>query len=227
MSDKKIVIDKIKNLNDICMNKKSGLYKQWIYEKDGYMKMCNCMQKISYSLQDLNSEIDILEDVKYKDIVFIISLVDWIKEAFDKIFSLINDKIKNGFVFSKEIELQKRKQFLRALRSFAVGHPLNTTEHKKFGFDGNFICIDIRNKKDTLGLFDASHYYDLNYNGLFNIKSKYVDFYLYCYSEIDRMKYFRFIGCEFKDIYDVARLYIDKLYELNKYLSTKKRKLEK
>ena len=60
------------------------------------------------------------------------------------------------------------------------------------------------------------------------IKNNYVDnadFYLYCYSDKDdNMKYFRYVACYYKDICDVARICIDELYELDKYLSKKKKK---
>lgn len=218
-------IGKIRNLNDICRGNNKGLYKQWMYESNNHMKMCNYMQKINYCLQDLNSEIEFLVDPKYKDVVFIISLVDWIREAFDKIHNSIRKDVIAGFEFSKEDDLKIAKKYLRAIRSFVVGHPLGTTEHEKFGFDGNFICVDIRSKNNTLDFFTHKHYYILDYNGLSDGKREETDYYLYCYSDKDDgMKYFRFISCQFKDIYDVARIYIEKLYELDKYLSKKKKR---
>lgn len=218
-------IEPIQNLNEICENKNSGLYKQWIYEKTDFMKMCNYMQKINYSLQDLNSEIKNMDKLEYKDIVFIISLVDWVKEAYDKIYSVIKTDIKDDFVFSKELEIQEARQYLRAIRSFIVGHPLSTSQHKKYKLDGNFICVDVRTPKHHLNLFLDNFYYCINYNGLIEKKKNDVDFYLYCYSDKDdNMKYFRFVGCYLNDIYNVARLYIQQLYELNKFLSRKKKK---
>lgn len=220
------MLEKIRDLNNICsFSAKDGLYKQWLYKKNDYMKMCNYMQKINYSLQDLNSEIKNLENACIKDVVFIISLVDWIGEAYDKIIKLIDERVINGFVFTNEDEFEKRKRYLKAIRSFVVGHPLGTSSHKKYGLDGNFICVDIRNEKENNNWFNQNHYYYLDYNGLYQGKSKSTDFYLVCYSDKDDgMKYFRFIGCKFEDIYNIARSYIDKLYELNDFLKSKKKK---
>ncbi|MBO4823446.1 MAG: hypothetical protein J5580_02655 [Clostridia bacterium] len=220
------MLEKIRDLNNICsFTAKDGLYKQWIYKENDYMKMCDYMQKINYSLQDLNSEIENLENACNKDVVFIISLVDWVSEAYEKIFNLIDEKIKSGFVFTNETEFEKRKQYLKAIRSFVVGHPLSTTRHENYELDGNFICVDIRNPKNSLNLFPNTHYYKLRFDGLFSGRDDTSDYNLYCYSDKDdNMKYFRIVGCKFEDLYNVARIYIDKLYELNGFLKSKKKK---
>ena len=33
--------------------------------------------------------------------------------------------------------------YIKALRSFVVAHPLSTSRHSKYGLDGNYICVDI------------------------------------------------------------------------------------
>ena len=49
------------------------------------------------------------------------------------------------------------------------------------------------------------------------------DFYLYAYSRrIEHKVTSVYIGCKIQDIYNVAELYIDKLYALDKYLVSKK-----
>lgn len=219
------MVQELRNLNAICKSSKPGIYKQWIYKENCYLKMCNYMQKINYSIQDLNGEIKTMKCFSYKDIVFVISLVDWISEAFYKISSAVIDEIKKDFVFSKENEIDEARGYLKALRAFVVGHPLNTTQHKKYGLDGNWICVDIRTKDNHMSFFNNNHNYTLTYKGLFKITSD-NDYYLYCYSDKDdNMKYFRFIGCNYSDIYNVARLYIDRLYEFDKFLSSKKKRL--
>ncbi len=48
------MFEEIKNLNDL--NK--GIYKQWIYgSKENYFIVCDYLQKINYSIQDINCEL--------------------------------------------------------------------------------------------------------------------------------------------------------------------------
>lgn len=48
---------------------------------------------------------------------------------------------------------------------------------------------------------------------------------LYAYSKkLDNMEYFKFICVDFKDLYRVAELQIQKLYDLDKYLNNLKKK---
>ena len=100
-------IPEIKNLNRICNKKRYGIYKQWIYKKGNYMKMCDYMQKINYSIQDLNSTINVLTIFERKNIIFIISLVDWIREAFNAITKVIDTKYIKDFNYSKQHDLRK------------------------------------------------------------------------------------------------------------------------
>ncbi len=215
----------LKNLNDIKRGQTRGIYKRWIYKKDLYMPMCDFMQKINYSIQDLNALIEKLNGFNREHIVYIIVLVDWIKEAFEKIYKSINPKVVENFIFEKSQQIEKAKKYFLAIRSFVVAHPLSTDRHELFGFDGNFICIDIR-EKSQFAMIDKSPYYAMTYSGLQEATSKLKrDFYLYCYSEKDdNMKFFQKIGCNYMDIYHVAELYIEKLYALDKYLSKLKKK---
>ena len=59
------------------------------------------MQKISYSIQDLNSQIDELTEIQMKDVVFIIVLVDWIINSCKEIEKLINKQVLSKFAFNK------------------------------------------------------------------------------------------------------------------------------
>ena len=38
-----------------------------------------------------------------------------------------------------------------------------------------------------------------------------------------KMRFFKYMGASYSDLYEVARVYIDKLYALDKYLAKKKR----
>ncbi|WP_044974120.1 hypothetical protein [Ruminococcus sp. HUN007] len=221
------MIEPIRNLNDICFNSRKGLYKHWILSnKSDYSKMCDFMQKINFSIQDLNSEIPQLDKPTMKSIIYVIILVVWIQEAFEKIEKLYRQDVMSYFVYSKDSELSNGKKYINAIRSFAVAHPLSTSRHPQFGFDGNYICVDIRDfKRDITSPFSKSDtIYELNFNGLYANGNRKCDFYFYVYSDKDDgMKFFRYIGCNFDDIYRVARLYIDKLYALDKHLRKSKK----
>ena len=202
------------NLNKICRNNSYGLYKQWIYKNYDYNKMCDFMQKINYSIQDINGLLDNFE-ITNKNIVFLVVLVDWIKEAVSNIIELIDKKYLTNFLYHDEEKLGKYASFFKALRSFIVAHPLSTNKHKKFDLDGNYICYDIR-KVDYMFNFDRL-YIDLD--GLRKFKNDLIDFDLYCYSnKKDGMRYTVLISCNLNNIIDVARIFIDKLYEIDKFL---------
>lgn len=212
-------IEPLRNLNDIKRYGTRGIYKQWIYKNNDYHKVCDFMQKISFCVQDLNNELKIVDKLESKDVVYIISLVDWLKGAYELIEKSIRENILGNFRFRKDKEFKQVKEFFTATRSFIVAHPSSTNRHGKFGFDGNFICTDIVVKiKPFLKLLPEKTYYTLSINGIERKKTK-CDFYLHSYSEkADKMRFMKFIGCNLNDIYLVARLYIEKLYELDKYL---------
>lgn len=117
---------------------------------------------------------------------------------------------------------------MRAIRSFVVAHPLNTNRHKEYGFDGDFICVDVRHKTSLLMKADAmaKDWYHLSIDGMqengIDIAS---DFVLYAYSEqIDGNQFYKIIGANFSDLYYAARLQIENLYELDRRLSKLKKK---
>lgn len=220
------MISKLNNLNDIRRDSsKYGIYKRWIYKKEDYNKMCDYMQKINYSIQDLNSTIDNLKEFDRKNVVYIISLVDWIREAFNAIIDVINPKVISNFRFLKQEELKRYSEYFKAIRSFVVAHPLNTTNHKEYGLDGNFICVDIRDDNGVCYWVKMKDKYVITIDGLKKEDCCNMDFYLYCYSDKDdNMSHFKNVGCRYSDIYETAKLYIEKLYALDNYLTKNARK---
>lgn len=217
-------ISELKNLNEIRRVEKRGIYKRSLLKspKD-YSKMCDYMQKINYCIQDLNAELHDIDSLNNKSIVYIITLTTWISEAMYGVRQLYQKSIINGFTYSREDELKKGYEYLRALRSFVVAHPLTTTDHSTYGMDGKLICVDIRLSTPHLSLLDDKYFSYLDYDGYHKGKQLDADFYLYGYSkEIENMTYSVYIGCSMSDIYHVAELYIDKLYTLDKYLSKQK-----
>lgn len=222
------MISKLNDLNNIHRNSsKYGIYKRWIYQKEDYNKMCDYMQKINFSIQDLNSTADNLKVFDRKNVVYVISLVDWIREAFNAIIDVINPKVISNFHFLNQENLQNHAKYFKAMRSFVVAHPLNTTNHKEYGLDGNFICVDIREDIGHFPWVKMQDKYILTIDGLKKEDCRNMDFYLYCYSDKDdNMSYFKKVGCRYSDIYETAKLYIEKLYALDNYLTKNARKKE-
>ena len=216
------MLEEIKNLNDL--NK--GIHKQWIYgSKENYFIVCDYLQKINYSIQDINCELK-NEQFKMKEIVYIIVLVDWIKSSFKKIKSLVIQDVIKKYKFSNEDRLKQAKDYFEAIRSYAVAHPLETTRHSNYGFDGDFICVDIRSKDIIQPFYSEKYCFSLDFNGLKKeIKNPKHEYYFYSYSSsMDSNKFFKLISFDIKDILNVARLYINALYELDVYLSKVKKK---
>lgn len=218
------IISELNNLNEIRRLEKRGIYKRCLLKsKEDYSKMCDYMQKINYCIQDLNSELPNIAELSNKSIIYIITLVTWISEAMYGIRQLYRNDILEGFSYEKEDELKKGYEYIRALRSFVVAHPLTTTDHSAYGMDGSLICVDIRFSLPTSPFLDEKYFSYLDYEGYHKGKKLDFDFYLYGYSkEIVNMEFSVYIGCSMSDIYHVAELYIDKLYALDKYLAKQK-----
>ena len=149
-------------------------------------------------------------------------LYDWICEAYKSIQKAIKEDVIIDFYYSKEENLNTATEYLKALRSYVIAHPLSTNRHKQYELDGSFICVDIR----TCGFkalnitTNNQDWHHLDINGLHHNAKKYnFDFVLYSYIEnSDKSTRSQVIGVELADIYKVAELYIDKLYELDNYL---------
>ena len=217
-------ISELNNLNDIRRLERRGIYKRCLLNsKEDFSKMCDYMQKINYCIQDLNSELPNLVELSNKSIVYIITLVTWISEAMYGMRQLYRKDIIKDFSYEKEEELKKGYEYMRALRSFVVAHPLTTTDHSDYGMDGSLICVDIRFRTPMISILDDKYFSYLDHKGYHKGKKLDSDFYLYGYSnEIENMKFSIYIGCSVSDIYHVAELYIDKLHALDKYLAKQK-----
>ena len=214
------MIEKIRNLNEL----KGGVQKRWpLKNKDEYFKLCDYLQKINFCIQDLNYEIEHNKKFGMKEIVFIIIQTVWIQEALDCIIKSYNKKVAAGFSYENDDKVEKATIYLKAIRSFVVAHPLTTSRHEIFGFDGNFICVDIRTQDITFPLIKDESFYHLDIEGIHTQRCKADSFYLYTYSQTDDgMRFFRYIGCSIEDIIFAASLYVDKLYAFDKYLYKQK-----
>lgn len=217
-------MEPIRDSNDL----RNGLYKRWVWrDMESYWRGMDCVQKINYSIQDLNHELDSLSDRPMKEVVFVISLVDWIREAYNSICKLLRPDVLTSFKYQNEAYAKKAKEYLKAIRSFVVAHPLNTNHHAEYGFDGDMICVDIKSQKDRLALMlpNTDQWLYIGIEGVQEYgKDIPHDFLLMFYSKkMDKMRFFKYMGASYSDLYEVARVYIDKLYALDKYLAKKKR----
>ena len=219
-------MEELRNLNDLDR----GIHKQWIWgNKDNFYRSCDYLQKINYSIQDLNKEIKNLSETTMKEVVYVIVLVDWICEAVDSVHKMLRKEVIKFLNINDDAGLEQAKQYFKAIRSFVVAHPLNTDRHKAFGMDGDLICVDIRNRTSKLveTCSNSNDWYFLNLDGLQkNAQDASSDFVLYVYSQkMDQMRYFKYIRADFSDLYYVAKLQIERLYALDFKLSklTKKK----
>ena len=215
-------MEELRNLNAL----NQGLDKQWIWgSKDNYYRSCDFLQKISYCIQDLNAEIKNLSEPTMKEVVFVIALVDWICEAVNSIPQILKPTIAALVSYENE-DIIKSEKYFKAIRSFVVAHPLTTTRHKDYGFDGDMICIDVKWKTSVLATYSRTDWFYLDFDGLKQlIDDKPSDFVLYVYSKkADGMRFFKFIRANFSDLYTVARLQIEKLYIFDKQLGKLKKR---
>ncbi|MBR5953102.1 MAG: hypothetical protein IKZ85_07495 [Pseudobutyrivibrio sp.] len=62
------------------------------------------------------------------------------------------------FKFSKANLLGQAVKYLQALRSILLAHPLETDRHPKYGFDGDFISVDMGFPKSPLFMIAAENF---------------------------------------------------------------------
>lgn len=227
-------IEKLTNLNNIATlgNLDSKIESYRFYKtiskskKDDKVSIDyyrSCLEKISFCIQDLNYELELIDKGEFnrKDITYINLCVTWIKESFWNVKKDLNKNISEKI--SQDLNLERYKKFIDALRSFSVAHPMSTTEHEKYKFDGTLVNVDIgkiKGNKCISLFFDSQKSYHLSPDGLIEVESiKKDDFYFRGYNKVgDGAMFSKHIGCSFKDIYAVAQAYIDRLYEIDKLI---------
>lgn len=218
-------MEELKNLNDL----NRGIHKHWIWgTKDNYFRSCDYLQKINYCIQDLNAEIKNLSTPSMKEVVFVIALVDWICEAVKSIQKILQQDVRLGFTYKGDKDVRRAERYFKAIRSFVIAHPLNTNRHGDYGLDGDLICVDVRSKISSIisTYSNNADWFSLGIDEFQdNAKNVSADFVLYSYSQkIDRSQFSKFIGANFSDLYYVAKLQIEKLYALDKYLGKLRKK---
>ena len=69
---------------------KGGLNKHWPIKKDiSYDFQCDVMQKIGYTINDLNDVLENIDKTSRKDVVYIVMLASWIQEAVKSLFEFV------------------------------------------------------------------------------------------------------------------------------------------
>ncbi len=204
-----------------------SIHKKWIYKDENKFNLAqNYLQKINYSIQDINYKSENLE-INNESINFIVCCVAWIEEAYAFYEKSLKNGIVSNFNFSNETKLTQAKKYFKAIRSFILAHPLGTDRHKDMGLDGNYICIDIMTKDcPSIILLNnrEKHFRSFRYDGMENGKKK-CNFFLKTYSNyFYNSQYSVYIGIVLEDILGYARLCINKLYELSRYLNKLKKK---
>ena len=213
----------LQDLSDIARNNRKFIYKQSLCKsKKDYNLVCDYMQKVNYCIQDLNRFIGKVSLSK-QDVVYIIALVTWIREAVYNLKDFYIIDIEKSFIFSKHGELEEGYDYIKALRSYAVAHPLKTNQQGNFKeINGKFICIDIKIPDSEFFIYSDKNYGYINPYGYFNEINNDSEIYLYGYISENRINNPLFIGFSLNNIYSVARLYIERLYELDKFLQEQK-----
>ena len=216
-------IKQIKNLNQLPWE---SIHRRWLWgSESNYALVCDYLQKINYSIQDLNNEIKNVksdnEEIA-KEVIYIVVLVDWIFEAVKSIKKLLKNNLGDRFDFEDDDNVKQAEKYLKALRSFIVAHPLNTDRHEQYGLDGNFICVDIRSPGDSFLSLDqrGEIRFHINLNGMSSgFSNRENSFILYSYSQkIDENESYKVIECNFNDLYYISSLEIENIYKLARYI---------
>ncbi|WP_315535141.1 hypothetical protein [Lancefieldella rimae] len=203
-----------------------GVDKLWIYKDPLHRELAHdYLQKVNFSLQDIN---DLLRDSsrieKRIDVIVLIVMVDWIANSVWQYKSCLAEGLMDDFRFSHQSDLEHCRVFLRALRSIAVAHPLNTYKHDDLGLDGDIICVDLRISRPAF-FASRNSVRRFGINGIEPyVTERSDDVYLYVYSKNANARYFEFLIVDLLDLVYVACVYIDQLCEIDKHLSKLRKK---
>lgn len=145
-----------------------GVDKRWIYKDCLSRELAHdYLQKINYSMQDINCLLGTNEQIKKRtDAISIIVMIDWIVDAVWQYKSCLLPNLLDDFCFSKQETLCKSHSFMKGIRSFVIAHPLTTDKHEQFGFDGDIICIDLRTQEPVSFDYRNSDVKRIGFNGV-------------------------------------------------------------
>lgn len=203
-----------------------GMLKNWILRDNKSDLIGDVLQKINFSISDLNQEIKNYHPSP-RSIIYQIVLSSWILEGSELLSSLFKPEVIEGFKYT-ETDFEKSKKYIKALRSFIVAHPLTTNRHKDFSLDGDFVCTDIYANFEHALLFvseDRAFALDLEGMKKCNPANCNFDYCLKVYSKKkDNYNFYEIIGCSFKDLYFSINKIVSYIEAIDRYLKNVKKK---
>ena len=206
-----------------CGIKPSRIYN----EKININEMATCLQKINYTISDLNRYIKNVNSDDYdpKDIVCIINLSSWIVDAYEYIQESLLQEYGLLLVAHDDHAFNDSKEYLKTVRSFVIAHHMYTNRHFKLGFDdkSRYMCIDIgiASKMEIFKLYKDARAIHLGING-YSKEDNLInsDFYLQCVNSNDDIKeQYMHLTISFEDIYSATNMYSKKLQEADKEIN--------
>ena len=130
----------IKNLENLIRSGCCGLYeKSLVISEDRYHLVCDYLEKINYSLQDIKKALKREPDIAV--LISVLVFTTWIEESIEELKKSYKGTLVKEFKYNEEC-LARNQLYLKAIRSFAFAHPFHTDRHPDFGFDGTLKCID-------------------------------------------------------------------------------------
>lgn len=84
------------------------------------------------------------------NVVYFLTVLSWLNETCDAIYSLYNRVREYDFRYQYEQEYKEAQKQLEAWRSMLIAHPLSTTRHPELGYDGNVFGLDITSNVDPV-----------------------------------------------------------------------------
>ena len=203
---------------------KGGLWKKWPWKDPDHRElMSDLILKANYSIQDFNAVIKDGFSPNIKDTVFLTALATWIKDAYWQInCTCLKEEIRTKFEFSRQDELTEARNYLEAVRSIVIAHPLNSTRHEGYGFgpEGR-ICIDVR-RKSFLDSYPGTVIFRITPKGsekTDSVEDNEIALMTCRRTQTEKGKlHFERCCLDMCDIRNSAQIYIDALYELDRYL---------
>ena len=138
------------------------------------------------------------------------------------------EEIRTKFEFSRQNELLEARNYLEAVRSIVIAHPLNSTRHEGYGFgpEGR-ICIDVR-RKSILDSYPGTVIYRITPKGFEktgSVEDNEITLMTCRRTQTEKGKlHFERCCLDMCDIRNSAQIYIDALYELDRYLGQLRKK---
>lgn len=210
----------IKDLNGLERDNHLGLYKKGhCISEQKYSLVCDYLEKINYSLQDISIELQ--KNPNRSVLICIIAYTCWIQESVNELKKCYKSYVFDNFLFDDSV-IKENDSFLKAIRSFILAHPFVTTRHIKYGFDGTLRCIDIRENSQNIVLpfVDDKDKFYIDVNGKSIYSNQKVDYWLCVYNDNEYENIFKqYIGISIDTICKVINDYIDYLYALDKHMS--------